>query len=236
MEAFVATSRRRERELARRRFERRRQAELERRAKTKKRNTVIGACVATIVIVAALVGGGIWAFGGSNSKKPPVAVKAGATPTTAVTPSATPTSTGPVPAAPKKCATITPNPPAKGDPTVPDVTGKAPTKLVEKDIKVGTGAAAKSGETITVKYVGIACSTGKAFDASYTDGAKKQEFSFALGKGAVIPGWDQGLVGMKVGGSRELIIPASLGYGTTGSGSTIKPNETLIFLVDLVKV
>jgi peptidylprolyl isomerase len=234
MEAFVATSRRRERELARRRFERRRQAELERRAKAKKRNTVVGAVAGTAVVIAALVGGGIWLFGGSNHKTP--AVKAGATVSSGATPTPSPTATAPVPAAPKKCAKISPNPPAKGDPMVPDVTGKAPTKLVTKDIKVGKGKPAKSGDAITVKYVGISCSTGTAFDASYTDGAKKQEFSFTLGKGSVIPGWDQGLVGMKAGGSRELIIPAALGYGTSGSGSTIKPNETLIFLVDMVKV
>jgi peptidylprolyl isomerase len=191
---------------------------------------MIGASAGTIAVVVVLVVLGIVLFGGSSKKKP-TALKPGATPTSSVSAS----STAPPPPPPAKCAKITPNPPAKGDPTVPDVKGKAPTKLVSKDIKVGHGPAAKAGQTITVKYVGVACSTGKAFDASYTDGAKKQEFSFALGKGSVIPGWDQGLVGMKAGGERELIIPAALGYGTTGSGSTIKPNETLIFVVNMVK-
>lgn len=223
----MATSRRRERELARRRFERRRQAELERRARTKRRNTVIGASVGTLAVIVVLVILGIVIFGGSGKKK-----GVSTSPTPSITPTATTTPTPPP--APTKCAKITPNPPAKGDPTVPDVKGKAPTKLVVKDIKAGHGKAAKKGSTITVKYVGVACSSGKAFDASYTDGAKNKEFSFQLGAGKVIPGWDQGLVGMKAGGVRELVIPAALGYGTTGSGA-IKPNETLIFLVTMVK-
>lgn len=222
----MATSRRRERELARRRFERRRQAELERRARTKRRNTVIGAIVGTFAVLAILAGGGYWLFH-KPAKAKAVAVKPATTPTASASPTA-------APPAPKKCAKIAPNPPAKGDPMVPDVKGNAPTKLVKKDIKVGHGKAVKSGQTITVKYVGVACSSGKAFDASYTDGAKKKEFSFQLGKGKVIPGWDTGLVGMKVGGERELVIPASLAYGTAGSGA-IKGNETLIFVVNLVK-
>jgi FKBP-type peptidyl-prolyl cis-trans isomerase len=233
----VATSRRRERELARRRFERRRQAELERRAKAKKRNRVVGAVVGTAVVIAALVGGGIAAFGGSSGKK--ADVKAASTPTAGVSPAASPTATTPAPAAPTKCAKISPNPPAKGEPTVPDVKGTLSTKLVTKDIKVGTGPAAKSGDNLIVKYIGISCSTGKVFDASYTDPAnattKAKDFPLQLGKGQVIPGWDQGLVGMKAGGVRELIIPAALGYGTNGT-SGIKPNETLIFLVTMVKV
>jgi len=223
----VATSRRRERELARRRFERRRQAELERRARTKRRNTVIGASVGTLAVIVVLVILGIVIFGGSGKKK---GVSTSPTPSTTPTATSTPTP----PPAPTKCAKISPNPPAKGDPTVPDVKGKAPSKLVVRDLKSGHGKAAKKGATITVKYVGVACSTGKAFDASYTDGAKNKEFSFQLGAGKVIPGWDQGLVGMKAGGVRELVIPAALGYGTTGSGA-IKPNETLIFLVTMVK-
>jgi peptidylprolyl isomerase len=226
----VATSRRRERELARRRFERRRQAELERRARAKRRNTVLGASIGTVAVIAVLVVLGIWLFGGSGSSKKN-ADKPASTPSASAS-----TSPTPVPAAPKKCVKINPNPPAKGDPFVPNVKGKAPTTLVVKDIKVGHGKAAKAGDTITVQYVGVACSTGKAFDASYTDGAKNKEFSFALGQGKVIPGWDKGLVGMKVGGERQLIIPAALAYGTTGSGATIKPNETLIFVVKLVKV
>ena len=230
----MATSRRRERELARRRFERRRQAELERRARAKRRNTVIGACAGTVAVIALLVGGGIWLFHGSNNKKASATTPA-TSPSASPTPSTSPT---PVPAAPTKCVKIKPNPPAKGDPFVPDVKGKAPTKLVVKDIKVGHGKPAKAGDTGHRAVRGAksrAAPARQAFDASYTDGAKNKELSFALGKGKVIPGWDKGLVGMKAGGSRQLLIPASLAYGATGSGP-IKPNETLNFVVKMVKV
>jgi peptidylprolyl isomerase len=138
--------------------------------------------------------------------------------------------------APKKCTPINPNPPAKGEPTVPDVKGKAPTKLVTKDLKVGHGAAAKSGQTMTVKYVGVSCATGKVFDASYTDGSPKQEISFPLGQGQVIPGWDKGLVGMKVGGVRELVIPGALAYATNPQGAPTFPNDTLIFVVTAMSI
>jgi peptidylprolyl isomerase len=227
----VATSRRRERELARRRFERRRQAELERRAKAKKRNTVVGAVVATFVVIGALVGIGFAIVGGNGHSKAK-SLKAGASTGASSSPTA---SASPAPPAPTKCAKIAPNPPAAGEPKVPNVSGKAPTKLVVKDITTGHGAVAKSGDSLTVQYVGLSCSSGKPFDASYTDGAKNKEFTFTLGKGSVIPGWDQGLVGMKVGGLRELVIPAALGYGTQGSPPTINGNETLIFVIHLVK-
>jgi FKBP-type peptidyl-prolyl cis-trans isomerase len=229
----VATSRRRERELARRRFERRRQAEIERRARNKKRNTVLGASIGTIAIIAVVVIVIVALASGSSNNKS----KANAASTPGASTSPTPTtSSSPAPAAPTKCAKINPNPPAAGEPKVPDVTGKAPTKLVAKDLKVGTGPAAKSGDKITVKYIGISCSTGKVFDASYTDGATNKEFSFNLGQGQVIQGWDKGLVGMKAGGVRQLVIPAAYGYGTAGSPPKINGNETLIFLVTMDKV
>jgi peptidylprolyl isomerase len=217
----VARSRARERELARRRYERRRLREQQLRARRRRRNTVIGAAVGTLAVIAGLVALVLSLVSGSGSK---------ATVATSPVPTPTPTvSTSALPA-PTTCAAITPNPPANGEPTVPPVSGKAPTTLVVKDLKKGSGAAVKVGQTLTVNYVGVSCSTGKAFDASYP---RKQPFSFPLGQGQVIKGWDQGLVGMHVGGRRELVIPASLGYGPSGSGS-IKPNETLIFVVDLV--
>ncbi|MBV9292882.1 MAG: FKBP-type peptidyl-prolyl cis-trans isomerase [Frankiales bacterium] len=130
-----------------------------------------------------------------------------------------------------------PNPPAAADPKIPPVTGTVPTKLVEQDIKKGHGKAIQPGNKIEVNYVGVSCSTGKVFDASYP---RHQTFPLTLGQGQVIAGWDRGLIGMRVGGRRELIIPASDGYGTAGQGvpgssSYIRPNETLIFVVDLVK-
>ena len=224
----MATSRRRERELARRRFERRRQAEIERRAKAKRRNTIIGATAGTAAVIAGVIVLVIALSGGSDKKQ---SISSGKKPT----PSASPSPSA-APKPPKKCATIKPNPPAKGEPRIPPVKGKPSAKLVSKDITVGSGKAAKAGDHVTVKYVGVSCSTGVVFDASYTDGAPKQEFDFDLGAGAVIQGWDQGVVGMKPGGVRELVIPASLGYGATGSGPKIAPNETLIFVITLVKV
>ena len=110
--------------------------------------------------------------------------------------------------------------------------GAPPNKLVVKDLITGTGPAAKAGSTITVNYVGVLYKGGKEFDSSWKTG---QPFApFQLGQGRVIPGWDKGLVGMKVGGRRELIIPPSLGYGKTGSPPTIPANATLVFVVDLL--
>jgi len=106
-----------------------------------------------------------------------------------------------------------------------------PTELVIEDIAHGDGAVAKAGDTISAHYVGVAHSTGEEFDASWTRGAP---LSFRLGVGQVIKGWDDGIVGMKVGGRRKLTIPADLAYGDRGAGAAIKPGETLIFVVDLV--
>jgi peptidylprolyl isomerase len=122
------------------------------------------------------------------------------------------------------------------DKTKPKVTapkGAPPKKLVVKDIEKGTGAEAKSGDEVTVEYVGVNYKRGDQFDASWD---RHEPFSFKLGAGMVIPGWDQGIEGMKVGGRRELIIPPNLGYGPTGSPPAIPPNETLIFVVDLLAV
>jgi FKBP-type peptidyl-prolyl cis-trans isomerase len=107
----------------------------------------------------------------------------------------------------------------------------APTTLQVNDLKVGTGLAAAAGDTVTVNYVG-ALTDGTVFDASKNHG---QPFSFKLGVGQVIPGWDQGLIGMKEGGQRVLVIPASMAYGAQAVGA-IPPNSTLIFEVELVKV
>lgn len=114
---------------------------------------------------------------------------------------------------------------------VPD--SPPPCNLVVGDIVQGKGTAAKAGDPLTMKYVGVLYATGKQFDASWDRG---QDFPFTLGAGMVIPGWDQGLVGMKVGGRRQLIIPPEMGYGAQGAGGDIPPNATLIFVVDLVKI
>ena len=114
---------------------------------------------------------------------------------------------------------------------VPD--GPPPTELVVEDLSVGDGAEAVSGTTCTMQYVGVAWSTKQQFDASWDRG---QPFSFGLGQGMVIAGWDQGVAGMKVGGRRRLTIPPELGYGSRGAGGAIKGGETLVFVVDLLGV
>ena len=109
----------------------------------------------------------------------------------------------------------------------------APTELESKDLVKGKGATAKAGSQISVNYSGVAYSTGKEFDNSYDRG---QPFDLQLGAGMVIPGWDQGLEGMKVGGRRQLTIPSDLAYGEEGQPPTIKGGETLIFVIDLLGV
>jgi peptidylprolyl isomerase len=111
--------------------------------------------------------------------------------------------------------------------------GAPPAGLQIEDIKEGDGATAAEGDTVTVHYVGVAYSTGEQFDASWD---REQPFSFPLGAGQVIPGWDQGVAGMKEGGRRQLTIPPELAYGEQGSPPDIGPNETLIFVVDLLEV
>ncbi|GLF96260.1 FKBP-type peptidyl-prolyl cis-trans isomerase [Streptomyces yaizuensis] len=111
--------------------------------------------------------------------------------------------------------------------------GQPPADLEIKDIWEGDGAEAQAGQVVTVHYVGVSFSTGEEFDASWNRG---EPFRFPLGGGRVIAGWDQGVVGMKVGGRRQLTIPAHLGYGDRGAGAAIKPGETLIFVVDLLAV
>ena len=115
---------------------------------------------------------------------------------------------------------------------IPD--GQSPSYQLEiDDIAVGDGEEARSGHTVEVHYVGVSWSNGQEFDASWDRG---DTFKFGLGKGQVIPGWDQGVAGMKVGGRRRITIPPDLGYGKRGAGGVIGPDETLVFVVDLIGV
>jgi peptidylprolyl isomerase len=109
-----------------------------------------------------------------------------------------------------------------------------PAELITEDIVKGQGKAAKAGDTVSMQYAGYNWSNGQPFDASWDRG--KQPFEFGLGGGMVIPGWDEGIVGMKEGGRRLLVIPPELGYGPAGSPPVIGPNETLVFVVDLEKI
>ncbi len=119
----------------------------------------------------------------------------------------------------------------KPDVNVPG--GEPPSELTIEDLTVGDGTEATTGTQVEVHYVGVSWSSGKQFDASWD---RRSTFSFGLGGGEVIAGWDRGITGMKVGGRRRLTIPPDLGYGSRGAGRAIGPNETLVFVVDLVGV
>lgn len=125
---------------------------------------------------------------------------------------------------------------AAAEKTKPKVTvpkGAPPTELEIKDLEEGSGPEAKGGDEVTVQYVGVDYKNGKEFDSSWS---RNEPFSFNLGGGEVIAGWDEGIGGMKVGGRRELIIPPNLAYGEAGAPPAIGPNETLVFVVDLLAV
>jgi peptidylprolyl isomerase len=118
-------------------------------------------------------------------------------------------------------------------PEVEKPDGDTPFELVIEDIVDGVGEEAGDGSKVAVHYVGVAFSTGEEFDASWNRG---EPFRFTLGRGHVIPGWDAGVKGMRVGGRRKLTIPSAMAYGARGAGGVIKPNEPLVFVVDLLEV
>jgi peptidylprolyl isomerase len=149
------------------------------------------------------------------------------------------------PAPAQETATATPEPEGTVDvaaiakdldkkPKIVQPSGTPPAELQTTDIVKGKGKAAKSGDKVSVQYVGNSWSTGTQFDASWDRGT--EPFTFPLGAGQVIPGWDEGVAGMKVGGRRLLVIPPDLAYGDQSPSPEIAPNETLVFVVDLKKV
>jgi len=119
-------------------------------------------------------------------------------------------------------------------PKIPKSTGPAPKQLKVEDLVVGKGPAAKNGDKLSVQYVGVLYDNNKQFDASWDRG--KQPLQVTLGAGQVIPGWEQGLVGMKVGGRRRLTIPPDQAYGAQGQPPSIPGNATLVFDIDLKKI
>jgi peptidylprolyl isomerase len=121
----------------------------------------------------------------------------------------------------------------KSKPKVTIPKGPPPKQPALEDLEKGTGPAAKAGDEVTVNYVGVGYKSKKEFDASWDRG---EPFTFTLGTGEVIPGWDEGIEGMKVGGRRVLVIPPEFAYGPAGSPPVIGPNETLVFVVDLEAV
>jgi peptidylprolyl isomerase len=118
-------------------------------------------------------------------------------------------------------------------PTVEIPDGPPSYQLELEDLEVGEGDEAVGGKVVEVHYVGVSWQKQSQFDASWDRG---DTFKFTLGRGQVIPGWDQGVAGMKVGGRRRITIPPDLGYGQRGAGGVIGPGETLVFVVDLVGV
>jgi peptidylprolyl isomerase len=127
--------------------------------------------------------------------------------------------------------TTTTTAPEKPDVTVPET--PPPTELQSTDLTVGDGAEAQPGSTVQVHYAGRAYSNGEEFDSSYD---RPEAFSFTIGDPNILEGWHQGIVGMREGGRRQLVIPAALGYGEQGDPPDIGPNDTLVFVIDLLKV
>jgi peptidylprolyl isomerase len=119
-------------------------------------------------------------------------------------------------------------------PKIPESTGAAPKELKVEDLVEGKGAAAKNGDKVSVQYVGVLYDNNKEFDSSWSRGEEPLELT--LGSGQVIPGWEQGLLGMKVGGRRKLTIPPDQAYGAQGQPPDIPANATLVFEVDLKKI
>jgi peptidylprolyl isomerase len=153
---------------------------------------------------------------------------------TSSTPSGSPTASG----SPTTSATAAANPPTvsgatdlKTEPVIGPGSSPAPSSLETKDLVVGTGATATAADTVQVQYVGSDYTNGKDFDSSWSRG---QPSSFPLN--GVVPGFAQGIVGMKVGGRREIVIPPALGYGSNGQPPAVSPNETLVFVVDLLAI
>jgi peptidylprolyl isomerase len=232
----------RKRQIARARYERRLRARAAARAKARQRWTIGGAAAAVVAIVAVIL-----AFVLSGNGKKSAASASSPTASASTSASAAPSSSAPPPPAPTHAAGCTSKPsvvaspianfpiiPAGVDPalkTEPTVTvpaGAVPITLQTKDLIVGTGETVGPDDTVTMNYVGLNYVDCTEFDSSWSH---SQEATFAI-KGTVA-GFAQGVTGMKVGGRREIIIPPSLGYGTSGSGA-VKPNEELVFVVDVL--
>ena len=216
----MATAKR-ERQKAARRQKIEAQQRAAKRRKTIQRTSIVVVVAIAIIVSAALL------FRGKST--PTTTTTVAAAPTTTTTAPAT-TSTAAVHFAP--VASPSPAGTFGKAPTVIVPAGPPPTTPEMSNLITGTGPAAKDGQSLTVQYVLATYSTRKVIQSSWT----AQPFTFTLGAGHVITGWDKGLVGMRVGGRRELILPPSLGYGAVARGGGIAANDTLVFVIDLLKI
>jgi peptidylprolyl isomerase len=200
-------------------------AAIERQKAAQRRKTLIAAGIAAVVVLIAVVA----LVTRSDDKKSTVATGGDAGNQGAATTTIPTTATAAVGSvAGKPCVAVS-DPLPTGAPNVPVKEGPPPATLIHEDLKEGTGAEVAASSTLTVNYIGVSCSTGKIFDSSYSRGQPAQ---FPLAN--VIKGWQDGLVGMKVGGERLLGIPADQAYGSQGRPPTIAPDESLWFVVDVL--
>ncbi len=230
----MATTKRERQKAARR-------EKMERLQKESKRRQTLRRWVIISIVGAMVLGTGAALFSGGSSTTTTTTTTTLATTTTTMAQGST-TTTGAVTTSTiaASVSTFQPIPAADrsaagkfgSEPTVTVPTSAAPTQMLSSDLIAGTGAAAKAGDTLQMQYVLATYSTHKVQQSSWTS----SPFSFKLGTGQVIKGWDLGIVGMREGGRRELIIPASLGYGAQSPGNGIAANDTLVFVVDLLKV
>jgi FKBP-type peptidyl-prolyl cis-trans isomerase len=213
-----------------------RQQERIMRLERRKRRQRISTTVIASIVVLALIIVTIWQYGRiANILHPtPTPTAHHATATPKATSTSTSAAIGPTCATASSVPSVYNTTPKAGPTNPPQVSGSPATNsdgLQCIDIKVGTGTAATSGTSVTVQYTGWLESNGKKFDSSYD---RNQPFQVTLGQGQVIPGWDEGIVGMKPGGIRRLIIPAALAYGSAGQPPTIPANATLIFDIQMI--
>jgi peptidylprolyl isomerase len=204
-------------QAARQRVARQQEAAATAQHRRRARQRVIAGVVG-VVVVGALILAIIGPGASSNNSAGTSTTTAAQSPTTAAAASV----------AGKPCVPVADPLPA-GAPAVPVKVGPPPAQLVTEDLKVGTGPVVTASQTLTVNYIGVSCSTGKIFDSSYSSG---QPATFPLS--GVIPGWQQGIPGMHVGGQRLLGIPPAQAYGAEGSPPDIAPDETLWFVVEVI--
>jgi peptidylprolyl isomerase len=190
-----------------------------RRRASRRRLFITGSSLAVVLAIVALMLGPV--FGSKSSPDTSTSTSSAST--------TSPTTVAPLPSVKGKPCVAVVGPLPKGAPAVPVELGPPPTALVKKDLTAGTGAVVAAGATLTVDYIGVACSTGKIFDSSYSRG---QPASFGLDQ--VIAGWKDGLPGMKVGGTRLLGIPSKEAYGSAGRAPDIAPDEMLWFVVHVI--